>query len=504
MPKAFVTNHSLKYSNETEIKASYRKLSMKKELYTFLSVLLLTCSASILASQKRSFSSSTCEITGLIAQHTKKAQIGAKVVSLQSSSTLYAHNPLTVHIPASNTKLFTAGAALHILGPSFRYETQFCTDQSLGVSRIGNLYIKGSGDPTLLSKDLERMVLTLRAKGIREIKGSIIVDSSVFDDQSSAPGWAEGDGPIFDKSQLRGLLVDHSCISITVKPAHALHRRPCVQVYPSTHFLALDNQALTLASPTKQGIATNVTGNNKLRITGKIALKSAQKLYRIALQNPDIFAGQVVHTLLKKHGISNRGTVRKGTTPLKGAVLTRHYSKPAHMLIKTMMRKSDNLYADALFKTMGAHFYGVPGTWAKGKKAMDNFLTKTMKLTPRFSINDGSGLSRTNKISATCVVDFLIAMYKTPFKDHFIATFPVAGTNGSLRNRLTDKTTVGIVKAKTGSLAGVSSLSGYIFPPSGKNLAFSLLTNKQKGSALPFKKTFEDPLCTLLIKKHTR
>ena len=468
---------------------------------------LLLCIFSYNEAQRRTFSPTLRQtLAELVAKTEKKAQTGVKIVGLTSSRTIYEHNAATLLIPASNTKLFTAGAALHILGPSYKYETLFCTNNSFGVARIGNLYIKGSGDPTLVSSDLEKMVASLRKQGIREIKGNIIVDSSIFDDQATGPGWAPGDGPIFDKSELRGFIVDHSCISVRVKPAHAAGRKPLITIDPVNSFLAIDNRALTVSHPTKQAIHTFVTADNKILINGKIALKSGKKFYRIALRNPDLFAGHVVQALLRKQGITQRGAVRKGTTPPKVRVLARHSSEPTPALIKTMVKKSDNLYADALFKTMGACRYAIPGTWAKGKKAVEDFLLRTMKLPQRsFNINDGSGLSRTNKVSAACMVDFLTAMYKkSPFKNQFIDSLPIAGIDGTLRHRMSSKGSKGAIKAKTGSLTGVSSLSGYITPPSGESLAFSLLTNKRKGKAFSIKQTLEDPLCTLLAQSRIR
>ncbi|MBA2307515.1 D-alanyl-D-alanine carboxypeptidase/D-alanyl-D-alanine-endopeptidase [Candidatus Dependentiae bacterium] len=469
----------------------------------YLLIVLLFVFSNTQALKRKSSRTSTPTLAELVTTHAKKASTGIKIVNLENSRTLYERLPTTHFIPASNTKICTAGAALHILGPSFRYETLFSTDTSVGVSRIGNLFIKGSGDPTLLYNDLKAMVLKVRAQGIREIKGNIIIDSSIFDDQSAAPGWAPGDGPIFDKSELRGFLVDHSCLTVRIKPAHAVGRKPLVTIEPSTSFLKIDNRAITVSNPTKQAIHTFVTHDNKILITGKIALKSGQKFYRIALRNPDLFAGHVVQELLRKHGIIHRGTVRKGIVPAKVRIVARHYSKPVHTIINTMMKKSDNLYADALFKTVGARRYGAQGTWATGKKAVEDFLIKTMNLSERgFILNDGSGLSRTNRLSAAFLVDFLIAMYKkSPFKNHFINSLPIAGVDGSLRHRMGGSLTKGAVRAKTGSLAGVSSLSGYITLPSGEHLVFSLLTNKRKGQALSFKTTLEDRVCGVLLQR---
>ncbi|MBA3751754.1 D-alanyl-D-alanine carboxypeptidase/D-alanyl-D-alanine-endopeptidase [Candidatus Dependentiae bacterium] len=442
----------------------------------------------------------TGSLNKLIDENRKKASIGIKVATLDTKRTLYQKNADTLFIPASNTKLFTAGAALHILGPSFRYETVLYTDRLYTTARMSSLYVKGSGDPTLLSQDLEKAAHTLRAKGIKEIRGNIVVDISIFDAQPTALGWAPGDGPIFDKSQVGGFIVDHSCITVRVKPAHAPGRKPLVTIEPSNDLITVENKAQTTTHAEKQAIHTFLTPDNKLIITGKIALKSTQKFYRIALHNPELFAAHTLRVYLKKQGIVHRGKIVAGRVPPKALILVRHYSKPAETIIKTMMKKSDNLYADTLFKTIGARVYGTPGTWEKGRKAVENFLTRTMKLPAhRYFLNDGSGLSRLNKVSPTALIEFLTAMYqKSAFKKQFIESFPISGTDGSLRLRMQHKTTKGKILAKTGSLTGVSSLSGYITLPGGKHLAFASMTNRSKGSAFSFKQTLEDKLCSLL------
>ncbi len=442
----------------------------------------------------------TVSLDKLVDENKKKASIGIKVTTLDTKRTLYQKNADTLFIPASNTKLFTAGAALHILGPSFRYETVLFTDRLYTAARISSLYVKGAGDPTLLSKDLEKAARTLREKGIKEIRGNIVIDISIFDAQPTALGWAPGDGPIFDKSQLGGFIVDHSCITVRVKPAHAPGRKPLVSVEPFNDLITIENKAQTTTHAEKQAIHTFLTPGNKLIVTGKIALKSTQKFYRIALHNPELFAAHTLRAHLKKQGIILRGKIVAGRVPPKAQVLVRHYSKPAETIIKTMMKKSDNLYADTLFKTIGARVYGAPGTWEKGRRAVENFLTRTMKLpVNRYFLNDGSGLSRLNKVSPTALVEFLTAMYQTStFKKQFIESFPISGTDGSLRLRMQHKTTKGKILAKTGSLSGVSSLSGYLTLPGGKHLAFASMTNRSKGSAFSFKQTLEDKLCSLL------
>lgn len=434
-----------------------------------------------------------------VQQAEKKAAVGIKIVSLKNDVCLFQKNADRIFTPASNTKIFTAGAALHILGPAFTFDTILLTDKRLSPHKINNLIIKGSGDPTLKVKDLEKLIHTLKERSINEIKGDLIIDNTIFDTSGVGPGWGKGDGPIFDKSPSGGLIINHSCITVMVKPSTVGHK-PAITIDPMNSLNRIENNARTTTQAKKHSLRVTRTKDHRIVITGTIGKSSKPRYFIMAIDQPHLYAGHACKTLLKKHKIAHKGGVRVGAAPSSSITLARHSSKPAKHIITHMMKHSDNLYADSLFKAMGARMYGTPGTWAKGKKAVETFLAKEAGLaSPKLSLNDGSGLSHANKVSPNHLTHFLSWVHKTaPFKTHFIESLPINGIDGSLRHRMKHKGVHAKVKAKTGTLFGVSALSGYITPRTGSELLFVIMVNRKNKSAVEFKRKLEDHLCSLL------
>ncbi len=439
-------------------------------------------------------------ISKLVNEVDKNASIGVKVVLLKNNSTIYEKNAEHLFTPASNTKLITAAAAYHLLGPEYQFKTKLFTDKKIGARTINNLYIKGAGDPTLKDKDLTALVKHLKSLGIQEIKGNIIIDASLFAIENSlAPGWSTGNGPIFDFAPTGGLMVNHSCIRTQVKPARVVGKRPLVSIDPHTGYMPIQNNAKTQAAAKKHSLQVLQGPNSSLIVRGTIGKQSKAKCYRISVDQPHIYAGQVLAGIVKAQKITFRGTIKTGTVPENARFLVEHTSGDLTEIIRHMMKKSDNLYADALFKLMGAHATGEPGSWASGKLVIEEFLKTTVGLgTTTLKIFDGSGLSHKNKLSPNHFVQLLTWVYtQSPHKDSFIASLPIGGVDGSLRNRM-KQTAPHTVKAKTGNLTGVTCLSGYITPKTGLPLIFVIMVNRKNQCAIAFKRKLEDQLCKIL------
>lgn len=318
--------------------------------------------------------------------------------------------------------------------------------------------------------------------------------------QGTGPGWRTGDGAIHDKAPTGALMANHSCMRVRVKPSLAIGKQPHVSVSPLTPYTRIQNNATTQS--TKKGAAIHVLRgpNNRIIVQGSIPKGTPAKLYRIAVEHPHRYAGHVLAGVLKDNKIFFSGKVITGRVPKTALFLTEHASNKLSVLIRYMMKASDNLYADAIFRAMGAHMYGGPGTWTKGKYAVNNFLKHTVGMdVSKLKIFDGSGLSHKNKLSPDNFIQLLTWVYaKSPHKEQFIASLPIGGVDGTLKNRLKHRYTKANVQAKTGSLSGVTSLSGYITPKTGLPLIFVIMVNRTHKSAVTFKKKLEDQLCTLL------
>ncbi len=439
-------------------------------------------------------------ISKLVNEVDKNASVGVKVVLLKHNSTIYEKNAEHLFTPASNTKLITAAAAYHLLGPQYQFKTKLYTDKKINSHTIHNLYLKGAGDPTLKDSDLTELIRRLKSLGIHEIKGNIIVDSSLFAQESStAPGWSSGNGPIFDFAPSGALMVNHSCIRINVKPARVVGKRPLVTLDPQTPYMIIHNDAKTRAESKKHSLQVIHGPNNSIMVQGTIGKHSKTKYYRIAVDKPHIYAGQVLAGIVKAQKIVLRGTIKSGIVPEAAKLLVEHTSEELTEIVRHMMKKSDNLYADSLFRLMGAQASGEPGSWANGKQALEEFLKTTVGIdTTNLKVFDGSGLSHSNKLSPNHFIELLTWMYtQSPHKDSFIASLPIGGVDGSLRNRM-KQTAPHTVKAKTGNLTGVTCLSGYITPKTGLPLIFVIMVNRKNKSAIAFKRKLEDQLCKIL------
>ena len=280
-------------------------------------------------------------------------------------------------------------------------------------------------------------------------------------------------------------MLNHCCLTVRVKPARIPGHKPQVTLDPAVDYITISNKARTALQTKKRSlhVARSSKSEKNITISGTISTKSKQKGFLVVLDNPHLYTAHVVQLLLKKHKIICRGSIVVGTTPTKAPVLVRHHSEPISQLIRFMVKDSDNLYADALFKMMGAVTSADQGNWARGKKAVESFLVNEIEF-PKgtFDIYDGSGLSHSNRVSPNHLAQLLMWAHKSsPHKDIFIESLPVSGIDGTLNVAICGKPVHSKVKAKTGSLTGVSSLAGYITRK--KELSCSLsssLTGKKR------------------------
>lgn len=368
--------------------------------------------------------------------------IGFQAHSLKTGQSI-SKNEHHLFLPASNTKLLTTLLALETLGSDYQFETILLTDGPLKRHTVqGNIYIKGSGDPTLTTSDLETLIKKLQSRGIRHITGDLCIDREDFDQEHFAPG----------------LFINN--IGYSWNP-------------PISAFI-LDGTPLSLDTETEVFLIKKTKA--PLFFNGTSLLKNLLKKYHITLHGDVIF---------KK-------------APENSVLLDTHSSEPLNTLLAIVMKNSDNLYADCLFKRIGAHTYGAPGTWQKGINGMKHFLHTKIDLEPdSFSIMDGAGRSRYNLLSSAHIIKLLGWAYKQPYFKLFMETF--AHADGTLKDRM--PTIASKIKAKTGSLSGVSGLLGYIeFDED--IIAFSIFTNGYISKTMndhPCKTTVEDALCTILV-----
>jgi D-alanyl-D-alanine carboxypeptidase/D-alanyl-D-alanine-endopeptidase (penicillin-binding protein 4) len=416
---------------------------------------------------------------------------GVKVVSLESGEVLYDRNSTMLMHPASNMKLLTSAAAIGLLGKDFPLTTVVFADTMMAADTLeGNLYFKGFGNPDLKSTDLDTIVAQIRASGIAAVRGNIVADVSYFDDLFWGEGWMWDDEPYSFEAFITPLSINDNCVKVVVSPGANHGDRALVTLDPPTTYVTLVNNAITVTDTVL--IPLDVTRLFKERlntivVSGQIHRSSKPREYTLSVWKPELYAAQLLKESLEKSGIAVGGSTLIGTTPPAARAMARHVGRFDSMLVN-LNKISDNLSAENTLKILGAEKRGTPGSARSGISETKLFLSQFGIDTTKFLMVDGSGVSHYNLLTAEMLVQLLVGMAHRPeWFPLFYASLPVAGVDGTLSNRMKGTPAEGNLRAKTGSISGVSSLSGYVTSLDGEMLAFSILMQHFIGGNRPFR-----------------
>lgn len=414
------------------------------------------------------------------------AQVGVLVATVDDGRTLYAHDERTLFNPASNAKLFTTAAALGLLGPEFRYVTSLYGTPRHGEID-GNLYLRGSGDPSLTVEDLWRMASQLAALGVKRVTGDLLIDDTYFDDARIAPAFDQKDEDYAYRAPAGAVSLEHNACTIRVKPGAKADTPPRVVVEPASPYFTVVNTATTVAQGRTALLVASreVEGHTEITVGGTIHLKAGERRFAKRVAHPDLFTGYTLQQLLSRYGIHVAGKVGRGEAPSGTRLLARHVSQPLGVLVREINKTSNNFMAEQVLKTLGAEAAGRPGTWEKGVQAVGRYLTSLGIPAAGYKMVNGSGLYDADRFSATELVELLRAVYRDfRVAADFVGSLSVAGVDGTTHRRFDGSPAERWVRAKTGTLDGVSCLSGYAAAQGQPPLAFSILMN-----AVPLERT---------------
>jgi D-alanyl-D-alanine carboxypeptidase/D-alanyl-D-alanine-endopeptidase (penicillin-binding protein 4) len=383
-------------------------------------------------------------------------------------------------LPASTQKVITALAALLQLGPDYRFTT---TLESRGEVRDGvlegDLIARFGGDPSFKRQDLRNMVAALKRAGVEKIKGNVLIDTSIFASHDKAPGWPWNDMTQCFSAPPSAAIVDRNCFSVSLYSAPKANDLAYVRVasfYPITVLSQV--RTLPRGSSEAQYCELDVVPGdlNRYVLTGCLTQRADPLPLAFAIQDGAGYAGAILKQELTTAGITYDGSLMRQTQQNEpGTVIASKQSPPLHDLLRIMLKKSDNMIADTVFRTIGHNFYNVPGTWRAGADAVRQILrTKAGVDLGNSLVVDGSGLSRHNLISPATMMQVLQYIAQNDSQLNFITMLPLAGHDGSLQYRagLHAAGVDGKVSAKTGSLQGVYNLAGFITTASGQRMAF--------------------------------
>ncbi|VVN22645.1 D-alanyl-D-alanine carboxypeptidase DacC [Pseudomonas fluorescens] len=424
------------------------------------------------------------------------ATVSLMVRDARSGSTLYQHNPRTRLIPASNLKLLTTAAAMDVLGPQYRFATQLLSNGPQQGERLtGNLYLRGLGDPTTQFADYQALAAQLASQGVRQVQGDLVFDDSFFDAERLGVDWAQDDESTYYGAQISALTVspnadfDAGTLIVTAKAPVIAGQPVTVSLSPPTDYVQLSNHAVS--GPGDSYGITRQHGTNLLQLTGTLA-PGKQSRQWVSVWEPTQLVATLFEQALAQQGIEVLGRrVIGGASPEAARVLAEHQSAPLQALITPLLKLSNNNMSEALLKAMGRKTVNA-GTAQAGAAAVAAFMRR-QGLDPATLVQvDGSGLSRRNLVSSQNLTDLLLATARQPWFDAWYSALPIAGnadrmTGGSLRYRLRGTAAENNLHAKTGSMAGVSSLSGYITDAQGRRLVFSMISNNYLSEAAPIR-----------------
>lgn len=433
----------------------------------------------------------------------EKTHLGVEVYSLSQQESLFSINAGAPLSPASTIKLLTSFVALKRLGPDFTFKTEVYADGPIvnGVLK-GNLYLKGGGDPSLVTERMFLLVNDVARNAFRQVTGTIFVDDSTFDEIKIDPNRLATDTDRAYNAPIGGLSFNYNTTTAYFRPGDNVGEKPRVYIEPDTGYIEVINKAKTGRRGSGYNLtASRIHGNHgdSLLVKGSIPLGMSEQKSHFNIVEPAFYAGQALRYLLGNRGIRvNGGEIKRQVVPLTARKIGELESLPMREIVTLMNKFSSNFIADALVKTLGREVRGAPGTMAKGLEVLREEATKVGVNTAGFNLVSGSGLTRDNRTSAAQFVSLLNAAYLDfDVLPELLASLPIAGKDGTLRNRMKGTSAYGRLRGKTGTIDGVSALVGIVQSKGGELLAFAVLMNdnsKAAGAMKPWQNYFGQAL----------
>jgi len=429
----------------------------------------------------------------------KGAKVGVVIYSVKANRTIYGNNERDSFLLASNTKLLTTSAALCRLGADFKFRT------SVGVLG-GDLHVFAGGDPNLSGRfhDDDPAAIfrdwgtKIKAAGVLKA-GRLVLHTGIFDDVHIHPGWKGYDPYAWWAAPFGALSLNDNCVDLKVSPA--AEGQPCkVALAPDTAYVTIVNQTKSSAKSQRSTFGfTRPAESNTITLRGEVP---GRALHWVAINDPTLYFGTVLKETLAEGGIEVAGPVEESAQPLeeaKGYKELAFWESDLPTTLATCNQPSQNFYAEMIFRTLAWKAKG-KGSTENGVAAVREFLTKDAGLED-FSQVDGSGLSRENRASPAELVKLLLYMRLHKTSKVFIDSLAVNGDpKGTLKHRLRAPDLKGRVRAKTGHIGGVSSLSGYVESAGGDTYVFSILSNAGEQTKMGLVDQMEDRLCELMAR----
>jgi serine-type D-Ala-D-Ala carboxypeptidase/endopeptidase (penicillin-binding protein 4) len=457
------------------------------------------------------------------------ALIGIKVTSLDSGRVLFEENAAKLLRPASNMKIYTVATALDRLTPDYRFTTSVFASakpDAAGVIR-GDLRVYGRGDPSIAARfnngdyfnSIDDLAARIVAAGVKRVEGDLVGDETYFVGPKYGSGWEWEDLTWYYGAEITPLTVNDNALDLFIKPGAAVGQPAVITTGPPDPLLTIDNRVVTWPKGTRRDISIHRgLADNTVRITGTIALDDRGYTGGIGISHPALLFIYLLRSSLAQKGVVVAGKSRvtgEILTPseliLRGPHMNVHeeelavlQSPPFSVIAAQTLKPSQNLYTELILRTLGrlppvATATPIPNPTSEnlGLEAVKTFLKTVGIASESLVLDDGSGLSRNDMITAEASVQLLTFMSKHRYAAVFRDALPIAGVDGTLRNRLKGTPAENNLRAKTGSLSSAASLSGYVTTAAGEKLAFSIMVNNYPRDVDP-RGACIDPIAVLL------
>jgi D-alanyl-D-alanine carboxypeptidase/D-alanyl-D-alanine-endopeptidase (penicillin-binding protein 4) len=433
-----------------------------------------------------------------------RVRVGMRVVEARTGRLFYSQRDATLMDPASNQKVLATTTALMRLGADWRFHTELTgLAPTPDGTIVGDVYLRGNGDPTFRSGDLDALAAALARRGVRSIAGAVVADprrigadepiedGESADDHGVAPIEATENTPPGELSPRVPLVVNHGLMLIRVRPGAESGRPAEVTTTPADPSFVIHNGAVTKAKRrSRVTVKLSINGSRiQIDVAGRVAADSGGVVFRRRVPHQALYAAALMRASLLAAGITVRDDARVAPTPAQKAgrvlpLLAVHESAPLGILLRKINKDSDNDYAERVLEAAGAEVYGGAPTGEKGVRLLREVIGELGLPPGSYVPKNGSGLGHANRITADAMSTLLRTLYLDPrVGPEILQSLSVGGVDGTTRNRFKGTIAAERVRAKTGTLHGKSCLSGLVGDGSDV-LAFSILVEGIRGRHL--------------------
>ena len=452
--------------------------------------------------------------------------VGIKVASLDSGRVLFEDNANKLLRPASNMKLYTVATAIDKLTPDFHFTTSVYAPARPDAAGIvhGDLTIYGRGDPSIAArfnngdyfKGIEELAAKISSAGVKRVEGDIIGDETYFTGPQYGSGWEWEDLQWWYGAEVSALTINDNALDLSVKPGARVGAPAVITTGPPDPLLTITNHVVTAASGTRRQITVyRGLGTHVLEVVGTIAVDDRGYAGGIGISHPALLFVYLLRSALAKRGVVITGRSKTVAPSVSGAPITATpvsglselatlQSPPLSLIAAQTLKPSQNLYTELILRTIGKVVpppaetpNGNFTSEGAGLEVVRNFLKDAGVNSAALVLSDGSGLSRNDMITAEATVQLLTYMSRHAHAKVFSDALPIAGVDGTLRNRMKGTVAENNLRAKTGSLSWAASLSGYVTTASGERLVFSIMVNNYPEDVEP-RSLCIDPIAVLL------